>query len=280
MGSLSRRSFVAPGVRHAAGSAAPGTSYARTAQLVRRLAQLERSNARLGEFAHLTAHDLQEPLATIALFVGTLKNEHADALDPSALRLLRGIEDGVVRMRATIDGALTSAEGPGAPHAVVDMNRVVDQSLRALDARRRQTAAVVSVDPLPAVHGDQTELVRLMQNLIGNALKFTAGSPRPRIWLSARSEDGLTTFSVRDNGTGVSPKRAAGVFERFERRDPPDTLSGSGFGLRIARQIVEDHGGSIWIRPSSRGGTVVCFTLFCAGAMAAALGKRSRQHAS
>lgn len=210
------------------------------------------------------AHDLKEPLATIALFAGTLRGELGGRLDPQALRLLDGIEKGIDRMRDTIDRALASAEASSVHHRVVDMNYVVNEALRELDARRRETGAIVRVDSLPEVHGDPLDLTRLMQNLIGNALKFGAGERRPNIWLSGGGSGSVATFSVRDNGKGVSPAQAARVFAPFERGDPSDPSSGSGLGLTIARRIVEDHGGEISIRPSSRQGTVVRFTLPCA----------------
>ena len=183
-------------------------------------------------------------------------------------------------MRATVNGALASAESLDPWHAVVDMNQAVDQSLRALEAAAKQTAAIVSVDPLPQVHGDETELVRLMQNLIGNALKFTACSPRPRIWLTATSTDGVSTFSVRDTGTALTRERAAEIHGRFKPGTRPDRRRATGFGLRIAHQIVEDHGGSIWIRRSPRGGMVVSFTLCSAASVAASQLPQSRGLAS
>ena len=212
----------------------------------------------------LAAHDLKEPLATIALFAGTLKGEHGGALDPRALRLLEGIEEGIDRMRDTIDRTLATAETTGSRHWVVDMNRVVDEALRELEARTRTTGAIVRVDSLPEVHGDPVELIRLMQNLIGNAIKFGGADGRPHVWLSGEGSGELATISVRDNGRGLSAAQAARVFEPFERGDPFDPSSGSGLGLTIARRIVEDHGGEISISPSSRRGTVVRFTLPCA----------------
>lgn len=258
---------------------ATASSHAQSPDLLRRLAELERTNARLEECAQLAAHDLQEPLATIALFAGALKSEYAGELDPRALYLLTGVEEGVARMRATVDGALASAEGRTTRSAVVDMNRVVEESLRALVGRREQAASIVQVHSLPPVHGDQAELVRLMQNLIGNALKFSAGSARAQIWLSASSADGVATFALRDNGPGFSPQRASRR-GRFQRGRPSDQRAGRGFGLRIARQIVEDHGGRLSIRPSPRGGTIVTFTLSCVWPDAGGLEQPDRQHAS
>jgi signal transduction histidine kinase len=224
--------------------------------LERRLAELERRNAELRDFAHLTAHDLREPLSTIALFADVLATAHSRDLSPGGRRLLERLEAGVERMRLTVDTALAGADRGEHPFAMVDMGLVASDALQGLAASVETAGAQVDVGPMPAVLGNRPELVRLMQNLVANSLRYVDGRPLRTIALSACPQGERWVFEVVDTGRGFSSE---------------DARAGSGLGLGICREIAERHGGSISIASRPGVGTTVTFSL--AGGVQAARGE-------
>lgn len=249
-------SLLSPPQTAPAIEAVPGES-----PLERRIRELERANRELIEVAHLTAHDLKEPLCAIALLAEMVSAEHADGMDEQGRRLLESIRDGAVRMHATVDETLALARGQQAQPGPVDMGEVVEVALRNLQARLETSTVRVRVDPLPEIVGDRTQLIRLMQNLLCNAMKFSADAAHPRVSVSARETRAGWRFDVRDNGIGALPPAPDWLFDPFQRRNPDDPRSGSGLGLTVARQVVESHGGAISIQSAPRGGAIVRFTL-------------------
>ena len=235
----------------------------RVDELRRRIAHLEARNAELVEFAHFTAHDLKEPLSTVGLFADTLDSLHGDALDDRGRRMLHGIRDGIDQMRLTIDGALASAERAGRERNEVDMGVVVDHALRAVEWRLERGSVRVKVGAMPTVPGDRSQLTRLMQNLLANALEFAESAERSWIAIDAQRQPDSWLFQVSDNGPGIAGDDTERLFERFERDGRRG--GGIGLGLTICRAVVERHGGRISIQPRPAGGTVVSFTLPAAG---------------
>ncbi len=232
---------------------------ARGEDLERRLADLERRNAELVDFAHLTAHDLKEPLSTIALFADVLASAHSHDLNPGGRRLLERLEAGVERMRLTVDAALARADRGEHRVAHVDMGLVAADALQGLAASIEAAGACVEVGPMPAVSGDRPELVRLVQNLVANSLRYVEGRPVRNVSLAARRERERWRFEVSDTGSGFS----AG-----------DTRSGTGLGLGICREIAERHGGEIAIDSRPGAGATVSFTLPRSGVPAESPGTR------
>jgi signal transduction histidine kinase len=226
--------------------------------LNRRIRDLEARNAALVEFAHFTAHDLKEPLSTVGLFADTLDSVHRDALDDRGRRMLRGIRDGIDQMRLTIDGALATASGEDG-HEPVDMGVVVDHALRAVEWRMERGSVRVKVGELPTVTGDRSQLTRLMQNLLANALEFAESAQRSWVSIEAQRQPGSWLFQVSDNGPGIAESDSERLFERSQRGDRRG--DGMGLGLTICRAVVEQHDGRISIQPRPAGGTVVSFTL-------------------
>lgn len=214
------------------------------------MAELERANAELLEFAHMTAHDLREPLSTIGLLTETLACAAEAELDPAERRLLAGIAEGVDHMRATVDEALASVRDAAQRHASVDMAEVVDVARRAVGWRLESGPVALEVGAMPTVAGDRTQLVRLMQNLLANALEHVQGVARARVSVEAQPDGDRWLFRVRDNGAGIDPSG------RASRRKP-----GTGLGLAICRAIVERHGGRILLDAATERGAVVTFTL-------------------
>jgi two-component system, chemotaxis family, sensor kinase Cph1 len=230
-------------------------------ELERRAAELERSNAELERFGSIAAHDLSEPLRVISGFAELVQRRYPEQLDEEGNRLLHGIADGSARMQKLIDDLLAYAKaGRETSREPVACGEVVEQTLATLAQRIEETEAVITVDSLPTVEGDPTQLGQLFQNLIGNALKFT-NDARPEVQVSAEREEAGWRFSVRDNGPGIDPQHAELIFEPFRRLHHRDDFPGTGIGLAIAARIVEIHGGRIWVEALPGGGSDFTFTI-------------------
>lgn len=233
-------------------------------ELLRRsLAEVERSNRELERFAHIAAHDLQEPCRTICSFAQLLERADGAKLSAEGREYLGFLSNGAIRMREQIQGLLNYSRVTVSPAPFTDvaLADVVAGVLQQMHAAIDETGARVSVGPLPVVRGDQMQLRQLIGNLVGNALKFQPPGQNPELDISAQPQDGLWRVTVADNGIGVDAQFADSVFDLFRRLHGPEHYPGSGLGLTIAKRIVERHGGRIWLEPRPQGGTCVHFTI-------------------
>ncbi|OIV37786.1 hypothetical protein BIV57_09455 [Mangrovactinospora gilvigrisea] len=218
--------------------------------------ELRRSNAELEQFAYVASHDLQEPLRKVASFSRLLKRRYAGRLDERADAYLDFAADGADRMQAMVAGLLefsrVGRRGHGAADGTaVDLTEAARQALASLATAREESGARVEILPLPTVRGDAVLLRQLLQNLIGNAIRFRGGEP-PRIRLAARRAGDEWEFSCVDNGIGIDPEHAERIFVIFQRLHPREEYEGTGIGLSLCRKIVEHHGGRIWLDTSPR----------------------------
>ena len=239
-------------------------------ELVRRAAELQRSNAALEEFAYIASHDLQEPLRMVASYLELLERRHGAHLDTEAVEFLGYAVDGARRMQALINDLLiySRAGAVAEEPEPTDCNTVMERVLANLQAAIESAQARVLVETLPTVPGSTTELTQVFQNLIGNAIKFHGERP-PEVAVGAHAEDGQWVFSVRDNGIGIEPRHAERIFLVFKRLHAPRQYPGTGIGLAICRRVVERRGGRIWVEPAEGGGSVFRFTLPDAAAVTA-----------
>jgi signal transduction histidine kinase len=230
--------------------------------LEERALELERSNADLEQFAYAASHDLSEPLRTVAGFSQLLGARYAGRLDSEADEFIAHMNSGVNRMQQLIDDLLVYSRVGRSPLREEDVDlesvfaEVTDWIAPAIQERR----AKVSHDPLPTVRGERGQLAQVLQNLLANAIKFTAPDTVPEVHVSAAREAGGWRISVRDNGIGVAENSDV-IFKMFGRLHPADTYPGTGIGLALAKRIVETHGGRIWMQPGPDGGSVFSFTL-------------------
>jgi chemotaxis family two-component system sensor kinase Cph1 len=168
----------------------------------------------------------------------------------------------VKRMQALIRDLLEYSQvgAKKKKYSLTDSALIVKQAMFNLKSSIEESHAVVRCDNLPVVMADDTQMVRLFQNLIGNAIKFR-GSEAPDIHIAAGKKEHEWLFSVSDNGIGIDPEHAEKIFVIFQRLQKMDTYPGTGIGLAICRKIVEHHGGRIWVESDPGKGATFYFTL-------------------
>jgi PAS domain S-box-containing protein len=226
-------------------------------------AELSRSNAELGSFAFLAAHELKSPLQAMSGFAALLGQVHGPALEPQAREFVGWIADGTARMDALIEDLLRycSVDTAEAVLAVVRLDDVLADALVALEPQIAVRNAVVRAGDLPVVLGDPVQLGQLMQNLLANALKFVPDGQTPDIVVSSeRTTDGWLV-TVADNGIGVEDASSDRIFAMFERLHPRERYKGTGIGLSICKRIVERRGGAIWVEHNQPRGSRFRFSL-------------------
>lgn len=216
--------------------------------LVLRSEELARSNSELEQFAYVASHDLQEPLRTVASYAQLLVRRSEGKLGPEADEFVRYINEAVVRMRALIDDLLSYSRvsRDANPQVSSSLDTLLDDALSNLAAAVDEHGVTVTRDPLPTLRVIPHLVTQLLQNLVGNAIKFCGTAP-PRIHIGARRIGARWEFSVRDNGIGIAPEHFERVFLLFQRLHSRDAYPGSGLGLAICKKIVEQQGGRIWI---------------------------------
>jgi len=234
-------------------------------ELDRRARSLERSNADLEQFAYVVSHDLQEPLRAMTVFSQLLQQRYHLELDATASSYIENIVEGGIRMQALIDGILDFSRltHRGQRFAPIDTRALVDTVLANLTTTLSENKATVTVDTLPDIAADESQISQLFQNLIVNAIKFKRAAP-PTIHISAQpaaDEANGWVFSISDNGIGISEDQQERIFSLFQRLHTRQELEGYGIGLAICKKIVERHNGNIWVESEPNQGSTFFFTL-------------------
>jgi PAS domain S-box-containing protein len=232
------------------------------ADLIDKIAELKRSNEELSQFAYIASHDLQEPLRMVSSYTQLLAQRYAGRLDADADDFIAFAVDGATRMQRLIQDLLAySRTGTKRMDVLlVSSEHALDRALINLAGAIEGSGAKVTRDPLPKVHADETQLVQLFQNLIGNALKYRNANT-PTVHVSAAQKRGLWQFSVKDNGIGIEPQYHDRIFGKFQRLHNRNEFSGTGIGLAICRKIVERNGGEISVTSKLGRGSTFRFSL-------------------
>jgi PAS domain S-box-containing protein len=232
------------------------------AALERYASELEERNRELQQFAYVASHDLQEPLRMVSSFLQLLQRRYSGQLDETADEYIGFAVDGARRMQSLIQDLLAFSRvgSRGRPFEKVDLNDAVESVLADLRTALDETGGHVEYADLPTVTADPMQMRQLMQNLIGNALKFRGEEP-PLIRIDSSRVGDQWQIEVRDNGIGIDMQYQDRVFQIFQRLHTRDEYEGTGIGLALCKRIVERHGGRIWLESERGAGTTFSFTL-------------------
>src|SRR5688572_14082707 len=224
--------------------------------------ELKRSNAELEQFAYVASHDLQEPLRMVASYTQLLGRRYEGKLDKDAHEFMSYIVDGATRMKQLIEDLLAYSRvgTKGQDFKPVALEAPLRRALFNLRAGIEEAGAAVTYDPLPTVQGDEVQLGQLLQNLVGNSLKFRSNSV-PRIHIGVLEKNSEYQIEVRDNGIGIEPQYYERIFMVFQRLFNKGEYPGTGIGLAICKKVVERHGGRIWVESRPGDGSSFYFTL-------------------
>jgi signal transduction histidine kinase len=224
--------------------------------------KIEAANQELEAFASVVSHDLQEPLRMINCYLQLLDTRYKDVLDADAKDFIDFAVDGANRVKdLTNDLRAYSRIGTTTlPFQPTDCEAVLESAMQNLKVALDQCGAQIEHTPLPTVMGDAMQLTQLLENLIGNAIKFR-GDKQPLIRVAAEQTNDLWTFSVQDSGIGIDPKYFQRIFGVFERLHSRKEHPGTGIGLAICKKIAERHGGDIWVESELGRGATFFFSI-------------------
>lgn len=233
------------------------------AELKAHAAELERTNEDLQDFAFVASHDLQEPLRKIQTFGDRLKFSCKDSLGSAGLDYLTRMESSAKRMRTLLDGLLSYSKitTKANPFTASDLTILAEHALSDLDIAVEQAKAKVTVEKLPVVAADQTQMRQVFQNLISNALKYSDKDRLPEVRIYGEVNSDYCRVFVEDNGIGFDEKYLDRIFKPFQRLHGKGVYEGTGMGLAICRKIVERHGGTITARSTPGQGSTFIITM-------------------
>jgi len=231
-------------------------------ELKKTMKKLQKSNSELEQFAYVTSHDLQEPLRMITSFLQLLQRRYEGQLDSDADEFIEFAVDGANRMHELIQDLLeySRVTTKGKEFKGMKMEESLEKALINLNVSIEENNASITHDPLPIIYGNYSQIIQLLQNLIGNAIKYRS-EKTPQIHISALKENKHWLFSIKDNGIGIDPQYAARIFKIFRRLHTNKEYKGTGIGLAISKRIVEMYGGRIWVESEPRKGSTFYFTI-------------------
>ena len=223
--------------------------------------ELARSNSDLEQFAYIASHDLKSPLFAISSFAKLLEKNYKDKLDRKAHEYIDFIVNSIDRMENLISDLLTySRIGTSNSKLIsVDVNKIFVRAIANLTVEIEKNGAKVTHDSLPTVIGNDIQLEQLLQNLIGNAIKFHSQEP-PRVHISVEQKGENWVFSVKDNGIGIASEDRDRIFNMFQCLHRGE-YKGTGIGLAVCKKIVELYGGNIWVESQPGKGSIFYFTM-------------------
>jgi len=226
------------------------------------LEALELTNQELKQFAYVASHDLQSPLKTIEGYLGLLQSRYAENLDERGQKIVHTAANSANRMRTLINDLLEfSQSGLNQKFSETDMNEIMQETLEELRQEIEDSCAEISIKRMPVILASRTEIKRVMQNILGNSIKYRNEGEIPKIEILAREHTDEWLFSIRDNGIGIEEEYFDKIFLVFQRLHGRDKYPGTGIGLAACRKIVEMHGGKIWLESTLGQGSIFYFTI-------------------
>ncbi|MFN8298697.1 MAG: ATP-binding protein [Chitinophagales bacterium] len=225
--------------------------------------ELKRSNEELEQFAYVASHDMQEPLRMIASYIQLIQRGLESGRTDGLTEFMGFVLDGTSRMQALISDLLqfSRVSRKGNPFTRVDMNETARIAIGHLQQKIKENNATVNFGSMPVVFGDSFQLIRLLQNLADNAIKFKHPDRKPEINISVEERDSDWLFKVSDNGIGIEDKFYNRIFVIFQRLHTRNEYEGTGIGLAVCKKIVERHGGEIWVESEEGKGSTFYFTI-------------------
>jgi light-regulated signal transduction histidine kinase (bacteriophytochrome) len=232
-------------------------------RVLARTAALELANHELEAFSYSVSHDLRAPLRAIDGFSQILLAEHAGQLDREGLHSLERVRTATQRMSALIDDLLSLAQITRTQlrWMPIDLSAIADHIATELRRREPGRTTRVHIAPDVMIRGDARMLTIALENLLGNAWKFTAKHGAAEIWFGAEQRDGREVFFVRDSGAGFDMKYIDKLFGAFQRLHNANDYEGVGIGLATVQRIISRHGGQIWAKAAVDAGATFFFTL-------------------
>jgi PAS domain S-box-containing protein len=224
--------------------------------------ELVRSNAELEQFAYVASHDLQEPIRVVTSYLQIIGTQYGAAMDAKGRDFIGRSIDAANRMQAMIQSLLmySRISSERRPFSTIDSAVIAQHAVQNLCKAIEEKKATVRIGDLPKIVADESQFERLLQNLIGNAIKF-CDKQNPMVLVSATQQSGTTVFSVQDNGLGIEEKHFGRIFEIFQRLHSRSKYEGTGIGLAACKKIVERHHGKIWVESALGKGSTFYFRL-------------------
>ena len=226
--------------------------------------ELLRSNTELERFAFVAAHDLQEPLRAVTTFSEFLEEDYADELDEEGKKYIQNMRAATKRMRDLVKDLLEYSRigNEERQHETLSLQTTIQMALNNLETTiQKRKAQITTTPPMPEVTGNPVQLLRLFQNLIGNALKYRQEDKTPVIEISADEQEKEWVICIRDNGIGMEKQYLEQIFIPFKRLHNAQEYPGTGIGLAMCKRIVESHSGRIWAESEPGQGSAFFFTL-------------------
>ena len=229
--------------------------------LRRSVEELKRSNRELNEYTYVIAHDLRTPLRSTTSFSELLLKEYSDKLDETGRDYLKRIRNASMRMAELIKELMVFSKlaEEDEQEELVDLNRLLEEVKRGLEARLMEKRVEIQVEELPEVKAPISKIRQLFKELIGNGLKFN-DSTTPKVEVGYEERQSHYVFRVRDNGIGIREEGQKRIFDLFQRLHTQKEYSGIGVGLAKCRRIVESMGGRIWVDSHPDAGSTFYFT--------------------
>ncbi|MES2621980.1 MAG: ATP-binding protein [Bacteroidota bacterium] len=225
--------------------------------------KMVKTNEEMDQLTYVVSHDMQEPLRMIVSYIQLMQKSIDQGKGEQVKEFMKFVTDGAERMQSLIADLLqlSRVNRKGDLFTKSDLNEIVSIALTHLASQIRTNGVDVTVDKLPIVNGDPSQIVRLFQNLLDNAIKFTDPERKPEILISVTDQKTDYLFSIKDNGIGIEKKYFDRIFVIFQRLHSRSEYEGTGVGLAVCKKIVERHGGTIWIDSEVGKGSTFYFTI-------------------